>query len=85
MPQIAKLYVNDEDGEPIGTFVVDMETLMDMYVRRMKAELKEPSPEELDSQSQVGLVRRATRHLGWYRDQPGGPIFLRPIPMDDIT
>jgi hypothetical protein len=82
-PQIAKLYVQDEEGNVVGTFVVDIESIVEMYVRRMKGEMEPPSDETAQDQMKTGLIRRATNDLGWYRHTPGGKLELAFIPLDD--
>lgn len=82
MPHIAKLFVQDEDGNVVGTFVVDMETIVEMYHRRMRMAIQEEDAVAPPAKMKTGLVRRISKGLGWYRNDDG-VLDLREIPLDD--
>lgn len=82
MTNIVKFFVQDEKGNVVGTFVVDMDSLIDLYLGRLRGELEPPGTAEV-SENQTGLVRRVAKMFGWYRDAPGGKLYLQRIPLDD--
>lgn len=62
--RIVNMYVMDEAGERLGTFVVDIDALIDLYNRTDMA--KRPEPIDIDSIPQGNLGS-----LQWVRDQDG--------------
>jgi hypothetical protein len=69
--RIVNMYVMDDMGERIGTFVVDIDALLDLYQRTHMAGSPEPIDIDQIPQGNIGSLQ-------WVRDHQG-TVHLRVI------
>jgi hypothetical protein len=84
MEQIATLFVQDEKGNTVGKFVVDMEQIVAMYHERMYRFLNDKQQADKDRLpiTTPVMIDRLNHELAWYED-PDGSIALRHIPPNE--
>lgn len=80
MPHVVKLYVLDAAGDPVGTLVLDLTSLFQMYRNHMHEKLKQerentPSPGG-GGESSIPV----SQHMEWFEDEDG-QLHLRPRPQ----
>lgn len=71
MPQIAKLYIRDDNDEPIGTIVLDMERVVEMYMQLMQQRFAEATQDNAHEQTDAAegdlrMIRKIGENLAWY-------------------